>query len=422
LVERWLRRQHIGSVTYEFTASPRELPMKPSDVRIVNLDGELLRGRLTRMVYKADRSIETEWERDGATRVDGTTATTGDPAALTTSPGATALGRPPPVVFNPTPARAFVLDIPLVSDADDQTTPFAYLTAGRETADGTFPGAEIQQSDTGADGTWTEGWDAVASSDEAIWGDCQTTLGDALPWIPDRENVLVVNIPVGTLESETDAYLNANPTANLAAVGSHAGGWELVQFGEAVIVSEGVWHLSNFYRRGVKGTERFISTHGPDELFVLLSRLTKHDLGAGEVGDTDYYRAVTTALDAEDADQISVEFEAQAHRPLSPVHIALSRDAGSGDWSGTFVRRSRIGGGTVNGQDVPLGEASEAYRMKVMDGVTVMRTINVATPAFTYTNAQQVADFGSPQLTLEVQICQMDPTLNIEGAAATAGA
>lgn len=436
LAERWLRRQHIGGTGFRYTAAPSEIGLTPADNRVSLLDDQAMRGRCTRMVIRADRSIETEWELDGPVAYAPPTVDAAGflvaptlpviepaipPTAPPASPGAPQLGRPPPVVFDPEPAIPFVLDIPLVTDADDQTTPFVYLAAAREETGGTYPGAEIQQSDLNLD-DWVAGWGAVNSDAEAVWGECESVLGDALPWVPDRASVLVVNIPQGDLESFSDAYLAANPSANLAAVGSHANGWEIIQFGEAVVQSAGIWYVSNLYRRGVRGTERFMPTHGAGDQFVLLQSLAKRDLGASEIGDTDYYRAVTNTLEPDGATVVELAFTAAAHRPLSPVHVQLERDAGTGDWSGTFTRRTRVGGGTVNGQDVPLGEASESYRVKVMNGVTVVRTITVASQAFVYTAAQQTTDWGSPQINLVVDICQMNPTLSIEGAATRASA
>lgn len=412
LAERWLRRQYIGSTTYKFTACPREMLLECADVREATLDGTFLRGRLTDMTIRADRSIDCEWT------VDAAVAT-----ALKASPGAVQLGRPTPTVFNPEPSLAFIMDIPLIADSDDQTTPFAYVGASRDTSEGTFPGADIDQSDTGAEDTYTLAWDSVDSSSEITWGRCLNTLGDALPWIPDRRNVLVVDIPNGlALEGATDAELNADPTLNLAAIGDFDTGWEIVQFGDALVQSAGVWEVSNFYKRGARGTEALISLHTTDDKFVLLSRLKVHDLGASEIGDTDYYRATTNVTTPDSTNAISVLFNAQAHRPLSVVYPSITRDSGSGDWSGSWTRRTRIGGGSVNGQDVPLGESGEQYRVKVMNGLSIVRTITVTSAAFAYTNAQQVADFGSPQTSLTVKICQMDPTLSIEGAAVTVSA
>ena len=44
--------------------------------------------------------------------------------------------------------------------------------------------------------------------------------------------------------------------------------------------------------------------------------------------------------------------------------------------------------------ETPLGEASEAYRIDILDGFTVVRSVTTLMPSFTYPAAQQTADFG----------------------------
>jgi len=57
--------------------------------------------------------------------------------------------------------------------------------------------------------------------------------------------------------------------------------------------------------------------------------------------------------------------------------------------------------------DVPMSEASESYELEILSGATVKRTLQVATPAFTYTVAMQTADFGGPVTSIDVRIYQI---------------
>jgi hypothetical protein len=59
---------------------------------------------------------------------------------------------------------------------------------------------------------------------------------------------------------------------------------------------------------------------------------------------------------------------------------------------------------------VPLGEASEAYRLEVLDGAEVVRTFAVATPAAGYPAAEQTSDFGAPQTAFSIRIRQVSPS------------
>ena len=86
----------------------------------------------------------------------------------------------------------------------------------------------------------------------------------------------------------------------------------------------------------------------------------------------------------------------KGRRPLSPVHVAGRRSAGSDDIELGWTRRTRIGGDSWSQVDVPLAEAAEAYEVEILDGATVVRTLAAASPSVTYTSAEQTADFGAP--------------------------
>jgi hypothetical protein len=92
-------------------------------------------------------------------------------------------------------------------------------------------------------------------------------------------------------------------------------------------------------------------------------------------------------------------------RPLSPVHIRGSR--ASGDLTIRWVRRTRVGGDTWEGPEVPLGEEREAYEIDILDGTTVKRTLSVTSPTVLYSAADQTTDFGAPQPSLTVRIAQL---------------
>jgi hypothetical protein len=70
---------------------------------------------------------------------------------------------------------------------------------------------------------------------------------------------------------------------------------------------------------------------------------------------------------------------------------------------------------------VPLAEEVEAYEVEILDGATVLRTLNTSTTSVTYGAAQQTADWGAllgPGGTLHVRIYQLS-ALSGRGAANT---
>jgi hypothetical protein len=91
------------------------------------------------------------------------------------------------------------------------------------------------------------------------------------------------------------------------------------------------------------------------------------------------------------------------------VHLSASRD-GSGVRI-AWVRRTRGPEGDTWDAEVPLGEASEAYEVDILDGSTVLRTLSAGTPAALYAAADELADFGVPQASLRVRVAQLSATV-----------
>jgi hypothetical protein len=98
---------------------------------------------------------------------------------------------------------------------------------------------------------------------------------------------------------------------------------------------------------------------------------------------------------------------------LAPVHLRGVRDSDTGDVTIRWVRQTRIGGDGWEPVEVPLGEASEAYRLEVRDGEATVRTFDVGTPSAVYAAADQIADFGDLPEEISIAVAQMSAT---EGA------
>ncbi|MBA2124684.1 hypothetical protein DLM45_00370 [Hyphomicrobium methylovorum] len=91
-------------------------------------------------------------------------------------------------------------------------------------------------------------------------------------------------------------------------------------------------------------------------------------------------------------------------RPLSPAHIKGARDGR--DLKLSWIRRTRTSGDNWDVADVPLGEERESYEIDILDGSTVKRTLATSSPDAVYSEAAQVADFGSVQSSVSVAIYQ----------------
>jgi hypothetical protein len=102
---------------------------------------------------------------------------------------------------------------------------------------------------------------------------------------------------------------------------------------------------------------------------------------------------------------LSAAIGATALQPWSPVHVRGRRDGDGIHIS--WIRRTRRGGDSWDVAEVPLVEDSEAYRVEILSGESVVRTLESNSPSTLYVSADEVADFGTPQTELTVRIAQL---------------
>ena len=210
------------------------------------------------------------------------------------------------------------------------------------------------------------------------------------------------------------SQLYADPTLNLAVVGA-PDRWEIIQFMNADPVSDDAWLLTGLLR-GRRGTERFTGTHQPGDNFVLYnSAVAKADMGASRLNDSYFYRAITFGKQEAEWPVQSDTFTGEANRPLSVANLNVVKNYSTGSFHGTWDRRTRLGGSSIDGQDVPLGETSELYNVRVLNGSETVHSEQVTSEAFEYDAYQQIADFGSEQNSLTIEVAQVSPALRLEG-------
>ncbi|MHA7829354.1 MAG: hypothetical protein ACX93P_17560, partial [Roseovarius sp.] len=88
-------------------------------------------------------------------------------------------------------------------------------------------------------------------------------------------------------------------------------------------------------------------------------------------------------------------------RPLSPVHLSVTGAPGQ-DITLSWIRRTRIGGDRWEGPDVPLGEESETYVVRVTQSGAVLREEMSGQANWTYGAGAQAQDGVSGGFTLQV--------------------
>lgn len=208
----------------------------------------------------------------------------------------------------------------------------------------------------------------------------------------DEANVLELQLddPAALLQSH-------GPEAVLRGANALLLGEEILQFREAEALGNGLWRLSGLLR-GRLGTEAAVATHGAEERAVLLEAegLTRLPLPLEAIGMARQLKAVTFETDPDLVPAESHLPRGRALRPWAPVHLKSRRES-NGDWTLTWVRRARLDRGWRDGVDVALEEAQERYRLEILgSGDQVVRSLEVTTPAWVYTEADQIADHGSP--------------------------
>jgi hypothetical protein len=391
LADRHFGRLWNSSRTADLALTRQQLALTPGDVRRLDLDGEAWNARLESMTIRADGTIATEWVYDAP-----------DLAAIPDTLGAGADGHAPSSIAFPVPTQAFVLDIPLIADADESSLPVAYAAAA-PFGSGAWGGAVIyRDSSPGGDGAFDEDFASFAATAAASWGRTTNALGTAAPTVWDRGNVLNVKMQYGTLASATEDAIDANPRLNLLLVGG-----ELVQFATASLQGDGSYNLSNF-KRGRRGTEFAVASHAAGEAVLVMAGAEAEQYEIAEVGTSSRFQAVTFGRG--DGFIQTVAFSGASKKPYSPANVRAEKKSND-DWVLSWDRRTRIGAGW-GFVDVPLGETSESYELVLGNGSTTV-TKTAASASYTFTAADQTTAFGAPVAAgaLTFAIYQMSATV-----------
>ena len=379
----WLERTDVS-----FTLPPTYLALEPCDVITVqtpDADYEVLASELE---YTQDGRIEVKAKPNAA--------------AVYTPNASGGEGNTPPGTIGVAGPSLFVpLDIPVVDETVQNAPGFVGTLTGYTAG---WPGGVVYRSpDNGQ--TWV---DLQAWSAKCTIGSTPGALAEHDGYLIDQTQLNVIMIS-GALESITRDQLLAG--YNYAAYGVD-GRWEIVRFQNADLQADGSYTLSDFVR-GDKGTEWATGLHRPGDWFILLGDPDNAFVGmaAELIGIDRLYRGITQRASIDTGDDVPFTYRGVNLEPLSPVYANATRD-GSGNLAATFVRRSRLssswwGTGVV----APVGEASQAFEVDVLDGETVVRTIETATEEFSYPADQQATDFGSPQSSITFRIYQLSETV-----------
>ena len=379
VAERWLTEARVSRENIRLALPPSQMALGAGDV--IKLPGDKNEGP---GLYRIDRVEQADVQVIDAVRID--------PEVYDPAPIDDELVQLRPFV-SPVPVVPYFLDLPLLRGDELPHAPYIAATAHP------WPGAvAVYRSATDANYLLNS-----ILPTRATIGVTQSVMTAGRAGLVDRGDVLEVKLISGSLESVTmDALLSG---ANLAAIGDGSSdNWEVFQFADAQLVAPNTYWLKTRLR-GQAGSDGLIPDAWPTgSTFVLLNgvplqielspnlrRVAQHyRIGPARRGNDDpSYRHLVRA------------FDGNGLRPLSPVHLTAVEDE-NGDRVFSWIRRTRLDGDAWDAPEVPLGEESESYLVRVLQGETVLREIVVGSASWTYTSAAQTADGAAGGYTISV--------------------
>lgn len=353
VAQRWLAEAGVARDTLRLALPPSHGALGPGDVLAVAAGtGAGQRWRIDRV------------ERAGAMIVDAVRI---DPGVYRPAPMRD--DAPPQRRFQPpVPVWAQFLDLPLLHGDEAAQAPWLAVTAAP------WPGSVTCWSSVQESGGYGVNTTLPVRS---VMGVTLTPLPAARPGVWDRGPALRLRLAGGGLAGATPAAVMAG--ANLLAIGDGSPeGWELMQFAQAVPVGAGVWDVT-LRLRGQAGTDALMPEVWPaGSTVVLLDGGPRQIALSPEArGQMRYFRIGPTTRSLDDPSFVAAghAFSGAGLRPLSPCHL---RQTGR---RFAWTRRTRVGGDGWDGPDVPLGESSERYAVRLMRGGNVLWQSLTAAPA-----------------------------------------
>jgi hypothetical protein len=225
---------------------------------------------------------------------------------------------------------------------------------------------------------------------------------NASPSFIDDSNWIRVSMNSGQLEPVTlETFLSGKQL-----------GWfstgEIIAFKNAAIVSNNPLTFDISYTiRGVKGTEPAISRHIIGEKFVLLTNyLVRYPLNLSDINREYLLKVVPNGLletDIEEEVSHTITLEG-----LKPFPCAVRGEKDNNDLIITWYRRTRLDGRWIDYIDIAYAAGElDSYVVRIYDGNTIKREWSVLSArSVVYTEAQQIADWGSVQSAYTVRVFQ----------------
>ena len=223
-------------------------------------------------------------------------------------------------------------------------------------------------------------------------GECLDFLPEFDGFVIDRVNSLNINLLSGSFGAITETQMMTGK--HWCAYGAD-GRWELIRYIDATLNLDNSITLSGFVR-GARGTEWAAKLHQQGDLVVLLDSPNTQFLSSDSerIGVSENYKAVSFGQNITSVESFQFTYRGVNLMPLSPVLPVANKGA---DWIISCTTRTRYQGNFWVSGNQPMNESSLIYDLDILDGGSVVRTIQNSSPDFVYTEAQQVEDFGVAQ-------------------------
>jgi hypothetical protein len=368
IAERWLTEARIARDTVRLALPPSLMGVGAGDVIEVAADQSEGVG-----IYRVDRVEHGAMQLIEAVRIE---AEVYQPSQLSDELAGVREFVPP------VPLTSVFMDLPLITGDEVEHAPHVATTGTP------WPGSvAIYQSSTSSDFVLN----SVVAARSSI-GFTATSLPQARPGLIDRGAPLEVRMVHGTLSSTSDAaMLNG---ANLVAVGDGSPeNWELLQFRDAELIAPGRYLLSHRLR-GQLGSDGIAPEIWPSgSWFVVMNGVPSQiDLRRNlrRISQTFRVGPARRFFDDPSYDEFIHAFNGNGLRPYAPAHLRAVTSGG--DISLSWIRRTRIEGDDWDLVDVPLGEETEGYTVRVLQAGDLIRETIVAEPIWAYADAARQAD------------------------------
>lgn len=229
--------------------------------------------------------------------------------------------------------------------------------------------------------------------------------GPRMLW--DRVNALEISLAFGHLADVTAEAALAG--SNRLAVETDGGQWEIIGFAAAELVAPRRYRLNGLLR-GLEGTDNAIgAVSSGRRVMVLDGRVGAIPVEPGRIGTNHAFRVYAGSGDLV-GQAVGLSPSAAAALPMAPVHLRAARQDDGAirlDW----VRRSRADSADWGLAEPQLEHAPESWRVRILDGTTMKRTLNVSSVPALYSSAQQSADFGGPAPAFTFTVWQVSAAL-----------